>query len=627
MTSLITAGRRPPLQRGHATAASPTVLGSHPRTVAGVAGTTFAVWAPNAATVSVIGDFNGWDRARHPLAPVGRLRASGRASCPASGHGDALQVPHRARTTAATASTRPTRSRFCAEVPPAHRLGRLGPRLRLGRRRLDGRAPRQRNALDAPLSIYEVHLGSWRRVARGRAPLRSATASSPPPLAAHVTRARLHPRRAAAGHGAPVLRLVGLPDDRLLRADRAATATPQDFMCARRPRCTSAGIGVILDWVPSHFPTDEHGLAYFDGTHLYEHADPRQGFHPDWNSAIFNYGRNEVRSFLTLERARFWLDRYHVDGLRVDAVASMLYLDYSRKRGRVDPQRARRPREPRGDRLPAPAQRARLPRRTPTSRRSPRSRRPGRWCRARSTMGGLGFGLKWDMGWMHDTLEYFAHDPIHRRYHHDELTFRALYAFTENFVLPLSHDEVVHGKGSLLAQDARRRLAEVRQPAAAASATCTRSPGKKLLFMGGEFAPARRVEPRAEPRLAPARRGAARAGRSGSWPTSTACTASEPALHELDVDASGLRVGRRERPRGQRPQLPAAQPQRRHDPVRVQLHAGAAPELPGRRAARGPLARAPEQRRHRLRRQRPGQPRRGRGAAGSHARPPIVRRC
>ena len=359
-----------------------------------------------------------------------------------------------------------------------------------------------------------------------------------------------------------------------------------------------AGIGVILDWVPSHFPTDEHGLAYFDGTHLYEHADPRQGFHPDWSSCIFNYGRNEVRSFL-ISSALHWLDAYHVDGLRVDAVASMLYLDYSRKRGRVDPERATAAaRTSRRSTSCARLNEARLrdaPRRA-DDRRGVDGLADG--VAPDRTWAASGFGLKWDMGWMHDTLEYFANDPIHRSYHHDELTFRALYAFTENFVLPLSHDEVVHGKGSLLAQmpgDDWQKFANLR---AAATATCTPCRARSCCSWATSSASGDEWnhETSLDWHLLDAPPHARR--RSGSWPISTASTASEPALHELDCRRVRLRVGRRERhARPASSASCAAAASGDTIAVRVQLHAGAALELPDRRAARGQLARDPEQRR------------------------------
>jgi len=259
--------------------------------------------------------------------------------------------------------------------------------------------------------------------------------------------------------------------------------TPQDFMylvdCLHQH-----GIGVILDWVPSHFPSDAHGLAYFDGTHLFEHADPRRGFHPDWKTDIFNYGRNEVRSFL-LSSAMFWLDRYHADGLRVDAVASMLYLDYSRKPGEWLPNQygGRENLEAIGFlrqfNQEAYAEHPDIQTFAEESTAWPMVSRP-------VYVGGLGFGLKWDMGWMHDTLEYFQHDPIHRKYHHNKLTFRTLYGFTENFVLPLSHDEVVYGKGSLIGKmpgDEWQKFANLRLLYGYMYA----QPGKKLLFMGDEF--------------------------------------------------------------------------------------------------------------------------------------------
>ncbi|HEY1270999.1 MAG TPA: 1,4-alpha-glucan branching protein GlgB, partial [Terriglobales bacterium] len=263
----------------------------------------------------------------------------------------------------------------------------------------------------------------------------------------------------------------------------ARYGTPQDFMFLV-DTLHQRGIGVILDWVPSHFPSDGHGLAYFDGTHLFEHSDSRQGFHPDWKTHIFNYGRNEARSFL-LSSAMFWLDKYHADGLRVDAVASMLYLDYSRKHGEWIPNRyggrenleaidfLRRFNEE------AYKEHADIQTIAEESTAWPMVSKP-------TYLGGLGFGMKWDMGWMHDTLQYFSHDPIHRSYHHNQLTFRMLYSFTENFMLPLSHDEVVHGKGSLLNKmpgDTWQKFANLRLLFAYMYA----QPGKKLLFMGGEF--------------------------------------------------------------------------------------------------------------------------------------------
>ena len=366
--------------------------------------------------------------------------------------------------------------------------------------------------------------------------------------------------------------------------------TPQDFMYLI-DYLHQHGIGVILDWVPAHFPRDEHGLGYFDGTHLYEHADPRQGFHPDWGTLHLQLRPQRGRNFL-ISNALFWLDKYHIDGLRVDAVASMLYLDYSRKDGRVDPQPVRRPREPGGHRLPAPAQRDGLRASIPDVQTIAEESTAWPMVSRPTYLGGLGFGLKWDMGWMHDTLDYFAQDPVHRKYHHNQLTFRMLYAFTENFVLPLSHDEVVHGKGSLLGKmpgDDWQKFANLRLLFGYMYA----QPGKKLLFMGGEFgqwnewnhdssldwhlldypphARPAALGARPEP-LLPRRAGPARARlrpgrvRVDRLPTTPSNSVAQP---------------------------PAQGPRRRSDCAagRVQLHAGAAAQLPGRRAARRALGR------------------------------------
>ena len=339
------------------------VLGAHASGAEGV--TTFRVWAPNATRVQVIGDMNGWNPGRDDDLdpdPSGVWRARLGVT------GPALQVPGPDRRW-----RRPRQGRSLRLRPRGaarHRIGDRRPRTTPGATASGWLPAAQRIATDAPVSIYEVHLGSWRYEPGGYRALADQ-------LVAYVDRRRLHPRRAAAGDGAPLLRLLGLPDHRLLRPDRPLRITRRTSWTWSTPS-TRAGIGVILDWVPSHFPDDEHGLAFFDGTHLYEHADPRLGYHPDWDSYIFNYGRAEVRSFL-LSSALFWLDVYHVDGLRVDAVASMLYLDYSRGGRRVDPERARRPREPRGDRLPAQDLNEHALRPPPRRRRrSPRSPPPGR---------------------------------------------------------------------------------------------------------------------------------------------------------------------------------------------------------------------------------------------------------
>jgi 1,4-alpha-glucan branching enzyme len=336
-------------------------------------------------------------------------------------------------------------------------------------------------ALDAPMSIYEVHLGSWMRVPEeGNRSLTYRELASK--LADYVkrlgfTHVELMPITEHPFYGSWGYQTTGY------FAPTSRYGTPQDFMYLV-DYLHQQGIGVILDWVPSHFPTDEHGLEYFDGTHLFAHADPRQGFHPDWQSSIFNYGRHEVRSFL-ISSAFFWLDKCHIDGLRVDAVASMLYLDYSRKEGEWIPNQyggrenseaidfLRRFNEAVYKHFPGVQTIAE------ESTAWPMVARP-------LYLGGLGFGLKWDMGWMHDTLRYMSQEPIHRKYHHNLLTFRMIYAFNENFVLPLSHDEVVYGKGSLIGKmpgDYWQKFANLRLLFGYMYAQAA----KKLLFMGGEF--------------------------------------------------------------------------------------------------------------------------------------------
>jgi len=453
-------------------------LGAHPMVVGDVPGTYFAVWAPNAERVAVIGDFNDWDPTRHLLRP---REQSGiwEGFIPGVGHG-ALYKYHIVSHYHGYEVDKADPFAFFAEVPP--KTASIVWDLDYTWGDQEWMTTRgARNALDAPIAIYEVHLGSWMRVPEeGNRSLSYRELA--PRLADYVTRMGFthveflpvmeHPFFGSWGY-----QITGY------FAPSSRYGTPQDFMFLV-DYLHQHGIGVILDWVPSHFPTDDFGLAFFDGTHLYEHADPRKGFHPDWNSYIFNYGRNEVRSFL-LSNALFWLDRYHVDGLRVDAVASMLYLDYSRKPGEWIPN------EHGGrENLEAISLLRRLNeevyRHYPDVQTIAEESTAWPMVSRPTYVGGLGFGMKWDMGWMHDTLSYMARDPIHRRYHHHELTFRMIYAFTENFVLPLSHDEVTHGKGSLLGKmpgDDWQKFANLRLLLAYMWA----QPGKKLLFMGGEF--------------------------------------------------------------------------------------------------------------------------------------------
>ncbi|HKS23402.1 MAG TPA: 1,4-alpha-glucan branching protein GlgB [Thermoanaerobaculia bacterium] len=442
-------------------------------------GTIFGVWAPNAASVSVIGDWNNWSRDAHPLTAHS---GSGiwEAFVPNVGKGAKYKFHIRSRHNhykvdkadpfAIHAETAPLTASVVWDLDYEWNDAEW----------MEGR--HARNSFEAPFSIYEVHLGSWRRNPdEHNRPLGYREIAAP--LAEYArkmnfTHVELLPIMEHPFYGSWGYQVTGF------FAPTSRYGTPQDFMYLVDV-LHQHDIGVILDWVPSHFPTDEHGLSYFDGTHLFEHADPRQGFHPDWNSLIFNYGRNEVRSFL-LSSALYWLGVYHADGLRVDAVASMLYLDYSRKAGEWIPNKH-------GGRenLEAIEFLQRLNQDVykvhpdvhviaEESTAWPRVSRP-------TYIGGLGFGMKWDMGWMHDSLRYFAKDPVHRHFHHNDLTFRMMYAFTENFVLPLSHDEVVHGKGSLIGKmpgDDWQKFANLRL----LFAHMVAQPAKKLLFMGGEIA-------------------------------------------------------------------------------------------------------------------------------------------
>ena len=453
-------------------------LGAHPVEVDGRSGVQFSVWAPSASKVSLVGDFNGWTPGSHPLTPTGSSGIwEGFCSDLAKGSLYKYHIQSR-RQRFQVAKTDPFA--FRCETPPRTASVVWD----LDYEWCDGDWMSRRgtvNSLSSPLSIYEVHLGSWRRVPEEGN--RSLSYRELAPLLADYVRetgfthVEFMPVMEHPFFGSWGYQTTGY------FAASSRFGTPQDLMYLI-DYLHQHDIGVILDWVPSHFPTDEHGLAYFDGTHLFEHADRRQGFHPDWRSYIFNYGRNEVRSFL-ISSALFWLDKYHADGLRVDGVASMLYLDYSRKKGEWIP-------NPQGGRenLDAITFLKRLNEEVyrafpdvqtfaEESTAWPMVSRP-------TFLGGLGFGFKWDMGWMHDMLQYMGRESVHRKYHHNELTFRMLYGFSENFVLPLSHDEVVHGKGSLLGKmsgDEWQRFANLR----ALFGYMYGMSGKKLLFMGGDI--------------------------------------------------------------------------------------------------------------------------------------------
>jgi 1,4-alpha-glucan branching enzyme len=492
-------------------------------------GARFTVWAPNAEAVSVIGDFNDWRADAHPASA--RADGSGlwEAEVPLVASGQAYKYAIRSRSGEMLQKADPFARR--AELPPAtgSMVWREDEYLWNDAAWMASRATR--NGLSAPISVYEVHLGSWRR-GEGGALLDYATVALL--LADYVTRlgfthVELMPVTEHPFYGSWGYQTTGY------FAPTSRYGTPRDF---KRLVDTlhQAGIAVILDWVPSHFPADAHGLARFDGTYLYEHADPRQGFHPEWNSSIFNYGRNEVRAFL-LSSAMFWLDEFHSDGLRVDAVASMLYLDYARKEGEWIPNvfggrenldavsflrmlNESAYRDHPGVQIIAEESTA-----------WPMVSRP-------TYLGGLGFGMKWNMGWMHDTLKYIQEDPIHRRWHHAELTFSMVYAFNENFVLPLSHDEVVHGKGSLIGKmpgDAWQQFANLRL----LFGHMWGHPGKKLLFMGGEFG--QRREWNHDDSLEWWVLGDTFHGGMQRWVEDlNRLYRSEPALHELDFEPAGF---------------------------------------------------------------------------------------
>jgi 1,4-alpha-glucan branching enzyme len=505
-------------------------LGSHLAEHEGESGVYFAIWAPNAERVSVIGDFNGWDRASHPL----RARASSgiwEGFIPGLAAGVCYKYWIESRHNGYKVEKADPFALY-TETPPktASVTWDLGYEWGDATWMADRGA---RNRLDAPISVYEMHLGSWRRVPEEGNRWLSYRETAPL-LAEYVkdmgyTHVELMPVMEHPFYGSWGYQVTGF------FAPTSRYGTPQDFMYLV-DYLHQQEIGVILDWVPSHFPTDQHGLGYFDGTHLFEHADPQKGFHPDWMSLIFNYGRDEVRSFL-ISSALFWLDRYHVDGLRVDGVASMLYLDYSRKEGEWIP-------NIHGGRenLEAVDFLRRFNREAygahPDIQTIAEESTAWGGVSRPTYLGGLGFGLKWDMGWMHDTLVYMAHDPIHRRFHHNELTFRMIYAFTENFVLSLSHDEVVHGKASLISKmpgDDWQKAANLRL----LLAYMTAQPGKKLMFMGGEFGQWKEWEHESSLSWEALAHGFHRGIRACSRDLNR-LYATETAMHQLDTDPAGF---------------------------------------------------------------------------------------
>jgi 1,4-alpha-glucan branching enzyme len=454
-------------------------LGSHLATVDGQAGTWFAVWAPNARYVSVVGNFNGWNRGANAMNV--RWDGSGiwELFIPHIGKGEYYKYFIEGNNGYQVEKPDPYAIHF--ETPPATASIVWEP----GFEWTDEKWMRERQSgpvQQKPVSVYEVHLGSWRRKPEqnNRSLSYREMAEELPGYCKYMgfTHVELLPVMEHPFYGSWGYQVTGY------YAPTSRYGTPEDFMFLVNA-LHEAGIGVILDWVPSHFPTDEHGPGYFDGTHLFEHSDPRKGFHQDWGSLIFNYGRNEVRSFL-ISNALYWLDKYHIDGLRVDAVASMLYLDYSRKHGEWEPNQY-------GGRENLEAVHF-----LKEFNDAVHEHHPGTFTVAEestswpgvtnsTSQGGLGFDMKWMMGWMHDTLYYFQKDPIHRSYHHGMLAFSLYYAFSEKFMLPLSHDEVVHGKGSLINKmpgDGWQQFANLRL----LFGYMYGHPGTKLLFMGSEFA-------------------------------------------------------------------------------------------------------------------------------------------
>lgn len=505
-------------------------LGSHPATVNGQDGYHFAVWAPNADYVSVVGDFNGWDKGANRLHPIGSSGVWG--GFIAGAKSGTCYKYHIAAPGGFTAEKTDPFA-FTCEIPPKSAAVTWD----LGYKWNDADWMAKRGAgakHDKPISIYEVHLGSWMREADP--PYHSLNYRDVAPRLAEYCRdmgfthveflpITEHPFFASWGY-----QTTGY------FAATSRYGTPQDLMFLI-DTLHQHGVGVILDWVPSHFATDAWALAKFDGTALFEHADSRQGFHPDWGSFVFNYSRHEVRSFL-LSSALFWLDKYHIDGLRVDAVASMLYLDYSRKEGEWIPNQyggkenidaisfLRRFNEE-------------VYRHFPDAQTHAEESTAFSMVSRPTYIGGLGFGFKWDMGWMHDTLKYFAKDPVHRKHHQNDLTFRMLYAYNENFILPLSHDEVVHGKGPLwdkMAGDEWQKFAGLRLLFAYQWSMT----GKKLLFMGGEIG--QRQEWRHDQSIDwhLVKQGPYHKGVQSLVRDLNHLYAAEPALHELDNAPGGF---------------------------------------------------------------------------------------
>lgn len=454
-------------------------LGSQLMTVDGKEGVCFAVWAPNAERVSVIGDFNGWDNKTHQLSPRWDESGIWEGFIPGIKSGSAYKYHIASRYHMYNADKGDPYALYWERPPKtASRVWDLAYEWN------DGQWMAERynfNALDAPYSIYEVHLGSWRRVPEeGNRYLNYRELAHY--LADYVkemgfTHIELLPVMEHPFYGSWGYQTTGY------FAPTSRYGSPQDFMYMI-DHLHQNGIGVILDWVPSHFPSDEHGLSYFDGTHLYAHEDPKKGYHPEWNCYIFNHGRSEVRNFL-ISSAIFWLEKYHIDGIRVDAVASMLYLDYARNEGEWIPN------------IYGGKENLEAINFLKSFNEAVYSSFPDVQTIAEEStswamvsrpvyVGGLGFGMKWNMGWMHDTLKYFSNDPVHRKYHHNELTFSIWYAFYENFVLPLSHDEVTHSKGALIGKmpgDEWQSNANLRL----LFGYMYGHPGKKLLFMGGEI--------------------------------------------------------------------------------------------------------------------------------------------